>query len=82
MAVSMRKFYTVSITNDFYGPLDPAWDRAHKFRGTPRQIVAKVDEWRRVSGTSYVAARCEDEGVRYDDLADAVRDQEVARAIR
>jgi hypothetical protein len=74
--INLRRRYTLAVTNQFRGPLDPAWDLARTFRGTPRQILAEVADWQRVSGGCDVACRVSDprtgEQIDVRDLRTAV----------
>jgi hypothetical protein len=56
--ISLRKRYTLQITNTFCGPLDPSWKHAWACQGTPRQLVEEIQRWQR--GGSDVACRITD----------------------
>ena len=79
--ISLRRFYTAQLTNDWYGRERACWEHGRTFRGTPRQILAEVREFGRVSGGCDIAVRItgpRGEIVDVERLRDAVVIAEMA----
>jgi hypothetical protein len=55
--MNMRRHYTLTSTTTFRTPLDPCWDKAARFRGTPRQVVDEIRSARRRAAGCDVAFR-------------------------
>ncbi len=76
MPINMRKHYNCWLTFFWSGtPPAPEFTARPTLRGTPRQIKAEHDEWRRSNPTAYMGFRMADsEGNEYGfrELTDAI----------